>query len=100
METRRNHSRAGSLGSQTARSVGAAGWSSSADQRPIAAASSRPISPPPTMPMRTGRAVAATAQATAASRSSACSGVSPSCTTAISACVMAVGSGCWMTLRP
>ena len=73
------------------RAAAATGWSSSAAQRPIAAASSRPIRPPPTIPMR--------ATLTRAS-ASACSGVAPSCTTDISARVIAAGLSCWITLRP
>ena len=88
---RSNHARASELVSQTASSRGCTGWSSSAAQRPIAAASSRPIRPPPTMPIR--------ATLTPAS-ASACSGDTPSWTTDISARVIAAGLSCWITLRP
>ena len=47
----RTSASASGLVSHTASARGATGWSSSAAQRPIAAASSRPIRPPPTMPI-------------------------------------------------
>ena len=65
--------------SQIASSRGVTGWSSSVVQRPIAAASSRPIRPPPTMPMRT---------TLTRRRASASSAGAPSCTTDISAAVI------------
>ena len=47
----RTSASASGLVSQTASRRGWTGWSSSAAQRPIAAASSRPIRPPPTIPI-------------------------------------------------